>query len=158
MKKLLKYPLFFVSGLLLVGSAFILPDMNATPFQPNVQASDTIQDIMTVIDTRCFVCHNPDMKTENRLAPPMYMVRSHYYNDTISRENFIEQMTVFALKPDLEKSVMPGAVRNFGLMPQSSFDENEVRLIAGYIYDTDLQSDAWFKSWKKFKKAQLISK
>lgn len=157
MKKSLVHPLIFVSGILLISSAFMLPGNGGSTSGLQAQSSDTSQAIMTLIDTRCFVCHNPDMKAENRLAPPMYMVRSHYYNDSISRENFIEQITVFALKPDLEKSVMPGAVRNFGLMPQTSFDENEVRLIAGYIYDTDLQSDAWFKSWKKFKKAQLKS-
>lgn len=113
------------------------------------ETSDT--KVLALIHSKCFVCHNPDMKGETRLAPPMHMVRQHYYTTEISKAEFVDQITNFAMNPTTEKSVMPGAVRNFGLMPKSVFEESEVKIIAAYIFDNDLASDSWYKKWKKYK-------
>jgi cytochrome c551/c552 len=113
------------------------------------ETSDT--KALALIHSKCFVCHNPDMKAETRLAPPMHMVRQHYYTTEISKAEFVDQITNFVMNPTAEKSVMPGAVRNFGLMPKSVFEESEVKIIAAYIFDNDLASDSWYKKWKKHK-------
>ena len=106
---------------------------------------------LALIHTKCFNCHNPDMKAETRLAPPMHMVREHYYTSEINKAEFVNQITNFVMEPTAEKSVMSGAVRNFGLMPKSIFEESEIEIIAAYIFDNDLASDGWYKKWKKFK-------
>lgn len=102
----------------------------------------------------CFACHNPDHGTTPRLAPPMYKVREHYYTNEITKEEFISRVTSYALNPTLEASIMPGAVRNFGLMPKSAFKEEDVRKIAAYIYDHDLGAASWKEEWKTFQSQQ----
>jgi hypothetical protein len=98
----------------------------------------------------CFTCHNPDHGTTPRLAPPMFKVREHYYKNGISRDEFVSRITSYALNPTQEASIMPGAVRNFGLMPKSAFKPEDVSKIAAYIYDNDLSSEGWREEWKKF--------
>lgn len=107
---------------------------------------------LTLLSNNCFVCHNPDMESETRVAPPMFKIREHYYDDETSREVFIKEIVAFALDPSEEKSIMPGAVNNFGLMPKTPFNEADLKLIAGYIFDNDLASDEWYSKWEKFQK------
>ena len=110
---------------------------------------------LTLLHATCFPCHNPDMGTGKRLAPPMYKVREHYYDEKIKKENFITKITTFVTNPDKEKAIMYGAIRNFGLMPKNVFNTEELKIIIGYIYDNDLSSDKWKTRWEKFKKALL---
>jgi hypothetical protein len=98
----------------------------------------------------CFACHNPEHGNGPRLAPPMYKVREHYYRDDITKEEFVSRVTSYALNPTQEASIMPGAVRNFGLMPKSAFKEDDLKEIAEYIYDHDLSSEQWKEQWKKY--------
>ena len=113
--------------------------------------SDSIKNIevLNILNSTCFVCHSPDMKTKPRLAPPMYMVKSHYYEEGKSKEKFIKEIVKFASNPSLKKSVMPGAVRNFGLMPKQNFSKKDIKRIAEYLYETDMKSDEWYKEWEK---------
>jgi cytochrome c553 len=98
----------------------------------------------------CFTCHHPDHGASPRLAPPMFKVREHYFKNGISRDEFVSRITSYALNPTQEASIMPGAVRNFGLMPKAAFKPEDVSKIAAYIYDNDLSSEGWREEWKKF--------
>ncbi len=103
----------------------------------------------------CFTCHHPDYGTTPRLAPPMFKVREHYYKNGISRDEFVSRITSYALNPTQEASIMPGAVRNFGLMPKTAFKPEDVSKIAAYIYDNDLSSAGWSEEWKKYQEQNL---
>ncbi len=107
---------------------------------------------LSLMQNSCFACHSPDMTSGKRVAPPMFMIRNHYYDTLITKEEFIEKIITYVNNPSEELSIMPGAVRNFGLMPKQTFKEEDLKLIAGYIYDNDLQSDEWYANWEKFKK------
>lgn len=109
---------------------------------------------LSLMNTQCFTCHHPDMNRDDRVAPPIFKIREHYYDDEISREDFIHQIVSFASNPTEEKSIMYGAVRNFGLMPKQNFKEEDLELIAGYLYDNDVSSDEWYAMWEKFEKEQ----
>ena len=131
----------------------------ATAFKASVNNKNKVSNIITdsiknievlnILNSTCFVCHNPDMKTKPRLAPPMYMVKSHYYEEGKSKEKFIKEIVKFASNPSLKRSVMPGAVRNFGLMPKQNFSKKDKKRIAEYLYETDMKSDEWYKEWEK---------
>ena len=112
------------------------------------------EEALQLMANLCFTCHNPDMGLthEQRLAPPMFKVREHYYNGEISKQEFVTNITAFVQNPTKEASRMPGAIRNFGLMPKPFFKESDVNKIAAYIYDNDLSSDAWYKQWKKLQR------
>ena len=106
---------------------------------------------LTLLQNNCFACHTPDMSIDKRLGPPIFRIREHYFSEKISREEFIDKVTRFAMNPSQANSIMPGAVRNFGLMPKQSFRQEDLEIIAGYIYDHDLGSDEWYAAWEEFK-------
>jgi cytochrome c553 len=106
---------------------------------------------LTLMQTYCFACHTPDMGIDRRLGPPIFRIREHYYNDQISREEFMGKIVRFASNLTEANSIMPGAIRNFGLMPKQVFKKEDLEIIAGYIYDHDLSSDEWYAAWEKFK-------
>ncbi len=106
---------------------------------------------LALLHNNCFACHTPDMTTAKRLAPPMFKVREHYYGAGFGKEEFIKRIVDYAGNPTEEKSIMPGAVRNFGLMPKTMVNEDDLILIANYIYDNDLSSDKWYALWEDFR-------
>ena len=142
MKKpaLLSLILLVIAG----GSLFSCKDA-----QENISAED--RKALSLIQTNCFSCHTPELGIDKRLGPPMFRVREHYYSQDISRDEFINKIVRFAENPSWENSIMPGAIRNFGLMPKQTFKREDLEVIAGYIYDNDLSSDAWYAKWEKFR-------
>lgn len=107
---------------------------------------------LALMQKNCFSCHNMDTTSNMRVAPPMYNVREHYLTGEITRSAFIEKMVQFVNNPTEQNSMMPGAVRNFGLMPKLMYNEEDLKLIAGYIYDNNLSSPEWLAQWNDFKK------
>lgn len=41
---------------------------------------------------------------------------------------------------------MPGAVKKFGIMPKMGYSEDDIKLIAAYLWDNDLQKPDWFEA------------
>ena len=84
---------------------------------------------------RCLICHGDAQTGQQRLAPPMVMVKRHYQN--LNQAEFEKAVLAWVKKPDANKSKMPGAIRRFNLMPTFPIPEPEIKLIANYIYKTD---------------------
>ncbi len=40
---------------------------------------------------------------------------------------------------------MPGAVKRFGVMPVFPYTEDQLRVVAAFIYDTDLTMPGWYQ-------------
>ncbi len=99
------------------------------------------EEAIKLLEKNCYSCHAPDNSTP-RLAPPMFAVKNHYYDKGITEKEFVESITDYALNPSKEKSRMPGAVNNFGVMPQSNFDADEVRVIAKYLFYGEIKHPA----------------
>lgn len=118
--------------------------------------SNTTQDTSTenseglsLMKSYCFSCHNPTAAEDNRLAPPMFAVKRHYSGGKMKREAFVQAIVDFVNDPTSESSKMPGAVKKFGIMPKMGYDEEDVRKIAEYMYDNDLQKPDWFEAHRK---------
>jgi len=137
----------------------ILTAISCTESKTNKQKEITKDELdtkaLTLLQNNCFVCHNPDLEIDNRVAPPMFKIRNHYFTDSISKEEFVSNIFQFVSNPTEEKSIMPGAVRNFGLMPKQNFKEEDIKTIAAYIYENDVESDAWYAKWDSFKKNNI---
>lgn len=107
---------------------------------------------LALMDANCFACHSPDAPGNGkRIAPPMYKIREHYFQTGGDRETFMRKIISYVNNPTESNSIMPGAVRNFGVMPKLSYKEDDLREIAGYMYDQDLSSDEWYSKWKNYK-------
>lgn len=89
-----------------------------------------------LMETHCFVCHAPKgVGRENRIAPPMAKVQSHYIDENTTKEAFITDFMAFMEKPSEDIAKMPGAIRNFGLMPYQKFPQEALEQIADYLYE-----------------------
>lgn len=109
---------------------------------------------LSLLKTNCFTCHNPNLETENRVAPPLFKIREHYLDDKTTEEEFVKNMVHFINNPSEENSIMPGAVRNFGIMPKMSFKDDDLKLMASYLFNNDVSTDEWYAKWEKFEKEQ----
>lgn len=98
-----------------------------------------------LLETQCYVCHSPSADHDGRIAPPMVAIKSHYMSDDTTKEQFANAMWNFVEKPTEEKSKMRGAVKRFGVMPYQPFNEEDIRLIAEYMYDYKIEEPEWFK-------------
>lgn len=110
------------------------------------------QEVLTLLTQTCFTCHNPDLEIENRVAPPLFKIREHYLDDETTQVEFVKNIVHFINNPTEENSIMPGAVRNFGLMPKMTFKDEDIKLIAAYLFENDVASDEWYERWEAYKK------
>jgi len=103
-------------------------------------AADTIttKNAEILIEQYCYACHSPQMRGQQRLAPPFQMVQMHYLRDYPAKEDFINAISAWVKEPNADNSIMPGALNRFGLMPPMMMNEDDVKLIADYLFDTDL--------------------
>lgn len=112
-----------------------------------------------ILENKCFVCHNPSAKHTERIAPPMIAVKAHYIDAETTKEQFVNEFVAFAKKPSKQKAKMFGAVRKFGVMPYQPFKEEELKLIAQYVYDSKIEEPSWFKEhWEEKKGESYINK
>jgi len=99
-----------------------------------------------LLENNCFVCHSPDAGIDKRVAPPMFGVKKHYVTDSTTQEEFTADLIAYLNNPIEENSKMPGAIDKFGVMPKMGFSEEQIRAIAAYIYNTELEAPGWFKN------------
>lgn len=94
-----------------------------------------------LMEKNCYSCHNTQ-GTDNMLAPPMQRVKDHYWSEDVSKEEFVNAIVEWCEKPTEEKSLMHGARRKFGIMPTQEFDKDEVRTIAEYLFEHDIDNSS----------------
>ena len=92
---------------------------------------------------KCYLCHfeKPDpSRKEQMIAPPMLRVQEHYKPAYPNKGEFVNAITSIVKSPSEAKTLMPGAIKKFKLMPKLIYDDEELRLIAEAIYDYDFGS------------------
>jgi mono/diheme cytochrome c family protein len=109
-------------------------------FISSVLASD---DGKSLYHTLCESCHVPE--GQPTLAPPLFGMKNHVMGRYPAREDFIKYVANWVKKPDATRSLMPGAVKRFGVMPAFPYAEDQVRAVAAFIYDSDLTMPGWYQ-------------
>lgn len=103
----------------------------------------------------CLSCHQAQEGHDAQrqgLAPPMWGVRDHYLEVYPEREAFVEAVSAFLQKPELEKSLMRNAAKRFGLMPVQGLAPEQLEAVASLVYDGELfKEPPW---WAAHQKAQ----
>jgi mono/diheme cytochrome c family protein len=89
----------------------------------------------------CIACHGGTASPGQRLAPPAFMVKDHY--KSFEKEEFIARVSHWIESPDEEQSLMPGAIRNFDLMPPLPLAIKDREKIAEYFFLTDFEEPVW---------------
>lgn len=85
----------------------------------------------------CGACHRSGFD-EEMVAPPTFALKRHYGDRYGNNERaFVRAIVNWVQSPDQKKTLMPGAVRKFSLMPPLPFPEEDLTLIAKYLFETD---------------------
>lgn len=107
---------------------------------------------------QCYVCHNPSASHNSIVAPPMIAIKAHYINKNTTKEEFTKAFVDFVTKPTNENAKLRGAVRRFGLMPIQNYKEDDLKLIADYLFDYQIDEPKWFKEhWQEMQGRSYIN-
>ena len=97
-----------------------------------------------IMETECYLCHNPKASEVSMIAPPMVAIKKHYIDSTTTKEQFIAALVDWINDPQEEKSKMPDALNRFGIMPYQPYPEETIGQIAEYMYDHEIAQPDWF--------------
>ena len=116
-----------------------LPEPSATQdTSATAELSDLAQLGKSKFDAICTACHKETF-TDPMLAPPMAMVKDHYSRLFKSdKAGFVEAVVDWVKAPKQEKTLMPGAIRNFNIMPPLPLPDEDLKAIATYLYEADI--------------------
>ena len=118
-------------------------------YTPIVDNATSQNEAYKKMKTLCYACHSPTAEMDMRMAPPMIAVKMHYTKEYANQEDFVNAIWKYMQKPEEEKSLMKRAVKRFGLMPYVPYKEEDIKSIANYIYNNDLDKPEWFEEHKK---------
>lgn len=146
---------------LFIAIAFIVgcKDSKKPSYSKKSNISDTQKNVgKKLMETNCYICHNPTTKGENRIAPPMIAIKKHYLKDHKSKETFVNSIQEFIKNPTKENAIMFGAVKRFGAMPKQVFPEQTIQLISEYLFDNEIEKPVFFEKNHKNEQGKVKQK
>ena len=120
------------------------PELASQAYTYELQNNNNEHPGKKLLESKCYACHNPTTSMEDRLAPPMIAVKKHYLSDEITQDDFTKLILNWVKQPVESNSKMPGALRRFGIMPYQEFSEEDIRKIAEYIFNNEIDQPIWF--------------
>ncbi|MCW8838076.1 MAG: cytochrome C [Thiovulaceae bacterium] len=82
----------------------------------------------------CITCHFEHKAVS---APSITEIQRRYKAVFPKKEDFVDYMTTWVVKPNAKTSIMLDAVKKYELMPELGYDEDTLRQISEYIFDND---------------------
>lgn len=93
----------------------------------------------------CYSCHNPKAEShDGMLAPPMVAVKKRYLMSYPEKEAFVNAVSAHAADPKEETVLMRGALQQYGMMAKAPFSEEQLKQIATYFFEHELEKPEWF--------------
>lgn len=144
----LKLHLFTIISIIL--GAFACSKSESKDNVPTQTKDEVLSQGFEIYANNCVNCHAPrGSGNSSRIAPPIKAIKKHYQSSTTSEEQFVNEMTEFLLQPTEEKAKMPGAVKQFGLMPNIGFTKKEYHAVSTYLFNINADDKNWFEKEKK---------
>jgi len=104
------------------------------------------EEALNLFKQKCYACHSVITKSHNEIiAPPMIAVKKRYSMQFDNKEEFVNAVVAYASHPNAENALMPGAITKFKAMPMQNFKEEDLKKIAIYIYDNEIETPVWFQ-------------
>ena len=101
---------------------------------------------LKLFQQKCYACHSVATKSHDEIiAPPMIAVKKRYSMQFDNKEDFVNAVVAYASDPKAENALMIGAVNKFKAMPKQAFEEADLKKIAAYIYDNEIETPVWFE-------------
>ncbi len=143
---------FFLAGLLFVSCNENKKELSQVVdnTQATTEYKQESNEAYTLLKNQCYACHSvSSISHDEIIAPPMVAVKRRYSRMYDNKEDFVEAISKWALNPEKENAIMRGAVVQFDVMPKQVFKEEDLKKIAAYIYDNELEEPDWFKKHEK---------
>ncbi|MCK4561342.1 MAG: hypothetical protein KAT78_00390 [Flavobacteriaceae bacterium] len=143
---------FFLGALLLVSCNENKKELSqVTDNDPvTIESKQELGDAYVLLKNQCYVCHSiSSVSHDDIIAPPMAAVKRRYLRMYNNKEDFVNAVSKWALNPEKDNAIMRGAVAKFNVMPKQVFKEEDLKKIAVYIYDNELEEPDWFKAHEK---------
>lgn len=96
-----------------------------------------------MFESLCMACHKAQ-PSPPMLAPPVFAMKDHYLRAYPGKDEFVDAVAKWAKAPDKEKSLMPGALKKFGLMAALPLPDEQLRQIADYLYQNEFAKPGWY--------------
>jgi cytochrome c1 len=98
-----------------------------------------------LLRNQCYICHSINSVSHDSIvAPPMPAIKMRYSMRYNTQEQFVAAVTKWVLNPTEDHALMRGAVAQFNVMPKLLYTEEDVKKIAAYIYENELEQPEWF--------------
>jgi mono/diheme cytochrome c family protein len=117
-------------------------------FSTNTPANSETEnaEALALFQQKCYACHSVTTKSHDEIiAPPMIAVKKRYSMQFDNKEDFVNAVVAYAHDPKAENALMIGAVNKFKAMPKQAFQEEDLKKIATYIYDNEIETPEWFE-------------
>ena len=102
---------------------------------------------LKLMKQNCNTCHSVTSKSHDEIiAPPMIAVKKRYLMQYNTREDFVNAIVAYTNDPKAENALMFGAVNKFKAMPKLNYNINDLKKIASYVYDNEIEAPKWFQS------------
>lgn len=116
----------------------------------NINIADNIEsddaEALKLFQQKCYACHSVATKSHDEIiAPPMIAVKKRYSMQYDNKEDFVNAVVAYSSDPKAENALMIGAVDKFKAMPKQAFEEADLKKIAAYIYDHQIETPEWFE-------------
>lgn len=112
----------------------------------------------TKFELMCIACHKYE-RGPNMIAPPAFAVQMHYQDRYGNDETAFRKAIVdWAKAPDENKTLMPGAIRKFKVMPPLPLPDADLDAIAAYLYHAEFTGECDPEEMKANKQAHGVSK
>jgi hypothetical protein len=109
-----------------------------------ISISNADEDWGIIFAGNCASCHKDG--NDKTAAPPVVALKQHYKAIYPKKEDFVANMSKWLVDPNKENSLMQGAIRKFGLMPNVGIDLETAKGLAGFLYDNEFFKPEWFDS------------
>jgi len=107
---------------------------------------DTISDNYMLLKNQCLICHGGAPSHDELIAPPMAAIKWRYKKQYDNKADFVKGVVAWGLNPTEETALMKGAVKEFKVMPKPATKEADLKTIAAFIYDNELEQPEWYKA------------
>ncbi|EDY80781.1 Cytochrome c subfamily, putative [Verrucomicrobiia bacterium DG1235] len=108
--------------------------LNCTALAQDATPDPIIEIGKTKFEQICIACHQYE-RSGTMLAPPAFAIQTHYKDAYGSDETAFRQAIVnWAKAPDASKTLMPGAIARFKIMPPLPLPDEDLDAIAAYLY------------------------
>lgn len=96
-----------------------------------------------IVESVCISCHDPKNSVQDRIAPPLEIVKRNYLTISENERAFIANVTNFVMYPTVEQAKLHSDVEEFGVMDPLGFSKQEIQSVAMFIYRTELERPDW---------------